>query len=294
VAESQVFDVNLDSSLCLIGSSCPFLEEITIDGAFLCDNEGFIGLLNSENLRELTLYQASKLTCSFLDSLSHQRASLKLLDIRGSPLINSVKNLESLECLETLCLDFVGDIGSEEFESLLLKIGSCLKKLSFRGQGLLQDSFLSTISQTCTELKSISLEACTSFTPNAINALFDNLKSPLTHANLDRVENVTEGVITSLISNHGPHLQILQMNGIENLSQSAMQQLSQSLPCLEKIDISWIRSVDDEILENLVTKSPLLNIIQIFGCYQCTPFALNKEWKNSKDEFIRFMGNEFD
>ena len=54
------------------------------------------------------------------------------------------------------------------------------------------------------------------------------------------------------------------------------------------------RTLDDEILETLLTKAKQLERVDTFGCHVLSPFVLNKGWKNSLGKWIRIVGNEFD
>lgn len=62
---------------------------------------------------------------------------------------------------------------------------------------------------------------------------------------------------------------------------------------LRELNLSWIRSVDDELLKRIADASPLLKKVSLYGCNELTRIAFGIEWKNASHEPIRLVGNEF-
>ncbi|KAL7750316.1 UV-damaged DNA-binding protein rad7 [Sorochytrium milnesiophthora] len=62
---------------------------------------------------------------------------------------------------------------------------------------------------------------------------------------------------------------------------------------LQECDLGWVRCVDDDILESLVSRCSHLRVLRVFGCYKVTECSANKTWINGSGEPLRLIGTEF-
>lgn len=102
-----------------------------------------------------------------------------------------------------------------------------------------------------------------------------------------------DDVVVALINTHGATLQRLNLNGLDELTEYSLGAIAKGCPNMRELDVSWIRNVDDAILEALLANSRALTKVKVYGCNKLSEFIVNRRWLNEEQKEIRFIGNEY-
>ncbi|KAJ3088228.1 hypothetical protein HK102_009238 [Quaeritorhiza haematococci] len=313
----------------LIADRCTYLTSITLGGTFLVNDAAYVTLFKSmhSQLTELKLEDAPKCKKAAIETLVRCSPNLKKLVLKRCANIadEAVQCLKGLKHLEVLELKEIGGgcVKDETLIDVLKAAGPGLKVLSLTSYPEMTDTVLTEgIAPNCTKLKELSIAYCESLTDKGVIELFTKMKSPgLTKLNLKRIVTLTDDALVSAINLHGDTLQKLNVNGLDELTAYALRAISSftstklsqrpglsveqdvvagsdppstSACPIKKIDISWIRCVDDDLFAELVTKCVNLETIKVYGCHKLTEFSLERRWFNGDGSLIRIVGNEFD
>ncbi|KAI8909077.1 hypothetical protein EDD86DRAFT_226770 [Gorgonomyces haynaldii] len=273
-------------------SNLDSLEILDLKGPFLCSAEGWSGLFSSlSNLKSLTLHFSAKLNDESIQDLVKHCPELEHLELHLTTRVSDdgIKALCDLQCLKSLVLSDIGSVQMETILALLDKIGSRLERL-----GLIKfdfdDTVVQKIGQTCTRLGALSLDQCHHLTTEPVAQMLSDLKHPLYELTLNRNNNLENPVLEKAIEHH-KQLQILGLNGLDLLGFDSLSRLKE-LEQLQVLDLSWVRSLSDEILQSLLHGD--MRQVSVFGCQLLTPDLLNGRYKNTDEKWIRISGNEFD
>jgi DNA repair protein RAD7 len=145
----------------------------------------------------------------------------------------------------------------------------------------------------CTSLKKLSLKNCESLTSTALLSYFIDVQPRLEKLNLSRNVHLTDEAIVGVLNTCCSTLQYLNLNGLDELTSHAFTSFSNCVH-LRKLDISWIRCVDDEFFTSMIEKCKWLESVSVYGCHRLTECVLDKTYTNEDGRRIRIIGNEFD
>lgn len=282
-----------DSDLKTLVEGCPYLENIELDGPFLCTDSGMSELGKLSNIESLSISNAAKITEKCISYLVN-KAQLRLLKLRHctsvgkgiGELVNSFSNLEDLR------LEYIGDLTEDEIIAII-KGGKKLKTLSLEGFLNLTDKCLDQIVVSCTSLSMLSLGGCEQLSNKGLGAFFEEFKPLLNYLSLNRVTSLEDDSLLKLISHHRCSLTDLDLNGLDNLTNQSLSDLS-SIPNLKYVDLSWIRNVDNDLLDIITINCKMLTILKVYGCNRLTDDKLNFLRINSNGQQLQIHGNEFD
>jgi hypothetical protein len=287
-----------DDVLDLIGDRCPQLMNLSFTGPFLPSDKAWSKLFsNLTNLRSLRLQFAAKITNQSIQTLVESCPLMEDFELDDCTLVDNagVAHLKKWIHLKKLSLNCIGQVDVSVLEELLSVVGPHLKLLSLNRQSSLEDTILPVIQQYCTSLTTLSLQHCALITTNtqSMVKMLTNLK-PLTSLDLAGNNCVQDDVMYCIANIHGPNLQYLNINGLDDLTSASLFLLVNKCPNLLFLDISWVRAFDDPLFIKLLEISRLLQTIKVFGCNQLLENTLNKEWTNLHSKRVIIQGNEFD
>ncbi|KAJ3006338.1 hypothetical protein HKX48_000171 [Thoreauomyces humboldtii] len=289
-----------DETLKLIGDECPNLESLTLDGPFLPSDAGFADMFKGlgDKLKHLTLRHAAKLNHGAVRTLVDTCPNLVELRLDGCLKLDDegVRLLAGLKDLQVVEIGFMGQTISEESLIYLIEnIGGGLRALLLNGHENLNDKVLTTISTHCTRLQEISLAQCTTITSEGMLSFIRSLRcvNGLSSLNLSRNVHLADDVVVALVNQHGNQLTNLDLNGLDDLTEYALRALSAGVPNMRNLDVSWVRNVDDFMLDELVQKSRHLVKVKVYGCNKLSDVILNRRNVNDDDVELRFVGNEY-
>ncbi|KAJ3259740.1 hypothetical protein HDU77_001704 [Chytriomyces hyalinus] len=294
-----------DAVILNLATHCQSIRSLTIKGAFLVTDNAFETLFRSpisKSLEDLFLENTSKLGMKGIQALAEtcttslQSLSLSHCNVAGGEgvvqILGKMKGLKTLELIE------MGSVSDDDLIGILKEVGNGLTKLSFNGFPNMTDKLLTEgICNYCPNLEHLSLRNNEQVTDEGMLAYLNTTTmsaAPLKSIDLNRLYNLTDSTITSLISHHGASLRRLILNGLDDLTEYALNAIVDGCPLVTELDLSWIRNFDDALFERMVGKCSLLKSVKVFGCNRLTEFSLVKRFSNAEGELIRVLGNEFD
>ncbi|TPX55790.1 hypothetical protein PhCBS80983_g05023 [Powellomyces hirtus] len=290
-----------EDTLKIIGENCELLQSLTLDGPFLPSNQGFITMFNGlgDKLQELTLRHAAKLSKTGVDVLVANSPGLTTLRLDQCLKLDddSIRVLADLKHLQVLEIGFMGEkIAEDSFIHLVQNVGAQLRSLSLNGHVHLSDKVLTeAIAPTCLNLNDLSLEECEGITSDGMLEFIRAFTptSGLTSLSLSRNVHMKDDLLVAIVNAHGPTLLRLNINGLDELTEYSLRAIAAGCPMLRELDVSWIRNVDDFMLEELISKSRPLAKVKVYGCNKLSDVVINRHNINDEGKEIRFVGNEY-
>lgn len=187
-------------------------------------------------------------------------SGLSRLDESCLHLLSTLKKLEVLEIASPTL-----EITDSAVIDLLNSIGSGLKELNLKECILLTDSVLGAIHACCGRLQILSLEECELITGQGIYDLFTNWTKNfgLTHINLRCVTEVSDAALRALLAHSGKRLEVLNLNSCGELTEDSLRYLTDTLQSknrLEEVDLGFVRSVNDSIVEGIIEASDVKRV----------------------------------
>ncbi len=283
-----------DSELKLLSDRCDQVQELVLDGPFLCSDDGFKAIF-SLPLKTLRIGHAAKMTGDSLQELVEKCPQLEELSFEYcGRLKDGARAISRLSKLTALTLNHVGGMDNETLAEIIGSVGSNLRKLSLNGYCNMSDDILKLIATECRHLSDLSLSEASSLTADGFGQFFTLSKACLKSISLHRNVSLTDSVVISLVNQHGPTLENINLNGLDDLTVQALKTLAMGCPRLLSLDVSWIRLVDDEFLEKLLLFSRGLKCIKVYGCNRLTEVTMKKTLCNGAGLPVLVYGNEFD
>ncbi|KAJ2422027.1 UV-damaged DNA-binding protein rad7, partial [Coemansia sp. RSA 2524] len=151
-------------------------------------------------------------------------------------------------------------------------LGAQLRVLDMSGFRDLDDGFMGDMGDHATSLQELALASCDSITGDAMAAFFAR-RNGFTRVDLGRCYMLTDNAVQELVRHSGATLRHLSLNSVDDsLTQNGLLALAgqmfeqctsgkeprlaeQTLGCvgLEVLDVSWVRSTTDNVLETVVS-----------------------------------------
>jgi DNA repair protein RAD7 len=203
---------------------------------------------------------------------------------------NSIKTISKLKSLEHLSLSMIQPerIPNSVLLSLIKTIGPNLRTLSLRGFSNLDDSVLSQIHSSCRNLTKLRITLTTDTTDEGFASLFTNWANPPLHnidlssnrdidnQNPDGPEDQPIGLgaegFAALMHHSGIKLRRLDISACRHIQLQTLLDVfvepGVSFPRLERVDMSFMRDVDDVVLAGLFRAAAgSLKRVELFGCF---------------------------
>jgi DNA repair protein RAD7 len=272
---------------------CPHLTNLELDGPFLCTDSGISELAQLSKLDSLSISNAAKITHESFSYLVNT-LPLQLLKLRHCTSVgNGIGTIiNSFSKLQELRLEFIGDLTQDEIV-MVIKNGGKLKTLCLEGFMNLTDTCLEQIAISCTSLSTLSVGGCEQLSNKGLCSFFQEFKPLLNSLSLNRVTSLEDDSLLKLISRQSGSLTDLDINGLDKLTNQSLKNLG-SISNLKYVDLSWIRNVDNDLLDSLLMNCQLLSILKVYGCNRLTDDKLNLLHTNSIGQKLQIHGNEFD
>jgi hypothetical protein len=234
-----------DDVLDLIGDRCTQLLNLSFTGPFLPTDQAWSRLFSKlPNLRSLRLQFAAKITNQSIELLVQSCPLMEDFELDDCTLVDNdgVAHLKNWIHLRKLSLNCIGQVDVTVLEELLSVVGPNLSLLSLNRQTSLEDTILPVIEKYCTSLSTLSLQHCALITSNtqSMVKMLTALK-PLTSLDLAGNNCIQDDVIYCIANIHGPNLQFLNINGLDDLTNASLFLLVNKCPNLLVLDISWVR-----------------------------------------------------
>ncbi|ORZ37443.1 hypothetical protein BCR44DRAFT_65476 [Catenaria anguillulae PL171] len=115
---------------------------------------------------------------------------------------------------------------------------------------------------------------------------------------LDRCRGInSDAALVPILEQSAPYLKRLALNWMDQVTHRSLMALVDSVgahPVVRDLDLSWVRCVDDPVLEQLVERLPELARVTVFGCNKLTAWAtVLKQWENARGDRVAVIGSEF-
>lgn len=283
-----------DTELKHLSDRCTQVQELDLDGPFLCSDDGLKSLFELP-LKSLRIAHAEKMTGASLEELVLKCSNLQHLSLEycgrlkdGAQVVSGLGNLKSLS------LNHIGGMTNESLMKIIESVGGNLKLLSLNGCNHMSDEVLVMIAKECPNLADLSLSDAPALTGQGFSVFFTASKAHFKSFSIHRNVTLPDSVIISLVNQHGSALEVLNLNGLDELTGHALTTLAVSCPRLLELDVSWIRTVDDEFIDKLISHSRGLKCVKVYGCNRLTEVTMKKALCNSAGHAILVHGNEFD
>ncbi|KAL3232094.1 DNA repair protein RAD7 [Nakaseomyces bracarensis] len=267
-----------NEALLYLAEKLPNLKAIHLDGPFLINENTWIEFfeLMKGRLEEFKISNTHRFSDKALSSLlvncghSLRVLSLVRLDsVFNYALLPQYLNNEQFSSLEIGYPYNDEDVSDEVLINILGQVGHTMKKLVITGCTELTDSFIingigAFIGEN-NQLEELGLEELDQLSNDSLIYLFSQLQFPfLTKCSFRRSIQIGDGTILELLQNSAVQsLKYLDFNSLKDLTKDVLSIIS--CPYLTYIDLAFVRSVDDAIIEKLGNQNPKLQIIEVFG-----------------------------
>ncbi|PWY97194.1 RNI-like protein [Testicularia cyperi] len=229
------------------------------------------------NVRELGLAQIGPLDKTMLQPLEAYGTQLTYLDVSDPGVSAPGVPPKSL--------------GDPELIGLLKAVGENLTYLDLSKNVDLTDKVLEeAIEPHCQKLEQLRMIGCENIETVAMSRMFITWQqrgtAGLRRLHLDRMLKLDDQLMEPLLQHSGPELVELSLNSVDSITDRGLEVLSnaRNLPMLESLDLSFVRAVDDEHLENICRNLPSLKKVFVFGCNRISDFL--------RSDRVRIVGKE--
>lgn len=230
-------------------------------------------------LTNLILTDTARVTADVISSLVDncpnltelRLADLNRFDDECARLLTGLNKLEVLEITNP-----GKEVTDEAIIDVLNSVGSGLKELDLTRCVNLSDAVLDAIHACCVRLQVLSLEDCDLLTDEGIANLFTDWTKNygLSRINFSRVINFSDDALSALLTHSGSNLENLNLNSCGKLTEEGLQTLLvkgvEKMGKLEEIDLGFVRSVDDGVVEGLARRCADLRVVKVWGVPRMT------------------------
>ncbi|ORX88809.1 RNI-like protein [Basidiobolus meristosporus CBS 931.73] len=259
------------------------LKSLSLGGAFLITDQGFIAMLEAlgPQLEKFCVEHTAKLSIQTVEVLSEKCPELREVRLVRCGKMDdlSLKPLEKLTKLEILDISYPGTSPTDDtLISILNHVGSNLTYLGVSDCQLLTDRFLlDGVRPCCPRLRELHIAGCSGISNSGVKELFTDwtLNEGFTGINLARCTTLDDEVLDAVIGHSKSALQYLNLNGLDELSEEGLTRFA-SAKCenLQELDLSWCRAVNDDIIGAFGQNCPALQSLKVWGCHRVTECAL--------------------
>ncbi|KAI5849946.1 hypothetical protein BZA05DRAFT_338899, partial [Tricharina praecox] len=251
------------------------LESLHIRGAFLVSAGVYAKFFETvgPRLKSLSLTSTARTNSDVFEAIAVNCPNLKSLCLSHLARLDDdgVLALENCPKLKSLDISFAGGgITDASVISLLDVIGSGLEELNLSGNMLLTQETLDAIHACCAHLRVLNLNDCELLTDLNITNLFTNWDKNrgLREFHIARPESFGDAALLALATHSGQTLEMLDLTSCGDITKHGLLQALPDFKKLRTIDVGFIRSVDDEVVEAMQERG--ITHITIWGCTKVT------------------------
>lgn len=267
-----------NESLLYISEKLTNLTSIHLDGPFLINESTWDTFFCNMKgrLRGFHVSNTHRFTDNSLGSLL-RNCGQGLLSL-GLARLDSVSNYSLLPQyinnneFHTLAIEYPfneEDVNDEVVINILGQIGQSLRSLVLNGCLELTDSMvingLTAFLGGNNALETLELEGLTSLTTDSLVYFFSGVSLPcLKRCSLKRCHQIGDmATIELLLNSAKDSLQFLGLNSLNQLTKETFSIMS--CPNLSHLDVSFVRCVDDFLVEKIGKQNPKLQLMEVFG-----------------------------
>ncbi|QRW13231.1 DNA-dependent ATPase [Ceratobasidium sp. AG-Ba] len=273
-------------------SHLPHLTHLEIFGAFLARAPSFVEFFNEigGRLEHFLLSHSPRfdLDCcqAMVKNCANNLTELRLcyvgkLDDSWLPLLHTCTNLKRLE------LAFPGGDASltdEPTIELLRTIGTNLEYLNLGGHhSLTDDVLLEGVMPHIAQLKALKMSNSPSLTDEGVSRFFTEYNTQAEFECIKMRQNSTLGSESLRALLGRPTACIMRelvINGWKDVDEESCRMIPKSCPELRKLDVGFVRVVDDYLMKDLLEGLTKVEEISCFGCNRVTESCPKKAGVN--------------
>ncbi|KAK6354342.1 hypothetical protein TWF730_008749 [Orbilia blumenaviensis] len=284
-----------DECLDYYGTQLRQLTSLELYGAFNVTEECYVRFFQTigRRLTEFAIGDTSRFKVAALEALVDNCPDLEVLRLRVITHLDdeSVRLLTGLPNLRVLEITDPGQsITDGPIVDVLNTCGSGLSELTLDGCAELTDETLRAIHYSCGRLDVLNLAEVELLTNDGISQLFTDWPRNygLKELSLKRCDNLQSAGFARIIDHSGRTLEKLSVNSCKDIDVDAWNFLQEvNLPQLEVLDVSFVRSVNDSVVETILKAAPELKSLKVWGCHKITDACT---WR----EGVMLVGREAD
>lgn len=254
-------------------SNLKSIKSLHLRGAFLVTKPAYKRLFEhyGKQLESLTLAESVRVNGEVLASLAENCSNLKHLRLFTVPSVDddALQELAKFTELESLELMHCSEEATDKpLVDILNATGSTLTKLQLAGfPGLTADA-TTAIKASCKNLRTLDIHGAEDLPPAAIVDLFNSwdVTAPLVNLNVSSIFEMDDEGFRAIIQHCGDTVEELNISKCRHISSSVWEEvIEQKLPKLRSLDVSFVRSVNDGVLEGIARGSPDLELVTVWG-----------------------------
>ncbi|EPZ35157.1 hypothetical protein O9G_003646 [Rozella allomycis CSF55] len=286
-------------------SNIPFVESLSITGAFLLTNSALCSLGNhiGSRLKRLSFVESVKFTDQGISDLAQHCPNIEALHFCSNNrfTVNGLLHIKHFRQLRSLKLENCPALTDDCLLAILENISlEELKELSLNKCTNISSSSLDFIDVK--RLKFLDLSNLPKINDECVNKMLEKTKN-LTHLSLAGNLELTDLALKPLVPTLIKKIENLNLNYVRLLSKEMLMDICSSVCKLELIDLSWCSNVDDDVMNALLsfernfTLNPSSNVtkVSVFGCHRISeriPKMIWDEIKNGKtvDSIVKVIG----
>ncbi|KAG6001727.1 hypothetical protein E4U54_001009 [Claviceps lovelessii] len=265
------------------------LESFYLHGANLLSEQKWHELFEKKgtSLKGVQVYYTDKhFGDDTVDVMATHCPNLSRLKIEHNQKLTQkgVEAIGNLSALEYVGLQLQHPLSSTSLSSVVSKIGSHLKTLSFKIVPQADDDVLQAIHESCRMLQKLRITESETMTDQGFTKLFTDWENPpLQQVDLQKCRHIdavhprdnddnvglcSEG-FKALMAHSGSKLVDVNVHACRHISQQAFEQVFHETavyPELRRLEISFCEEVNDFVLGCIFRSCPKMKEVNVFGC----------------------------
>ncbi|KAI8361951.1 hypothetical protein B0O80DRAFT_434744 [Mortierella sp. GBAus27b] len=260
------------------------LTSLSLQGPILITEPSYIELFEivGKKFERFELKHSARFSLEAVKALCQKCPNLQLLRLSDLGLMEDswLEHISELTKLKSLRLrnPEQGRITTDPVAKLLQAIGSGLEELELKGCIDLEDPvLLEGIRPCCMKLDRLNISGCEEFTSEAMESLFKDWSAHgLSYINLENCMALKDAAIAAVTAHSGESLEVFNIKGLDELTKESLLTLDRCENLLT-LDASWVRALDDEVMEHLVGAAPRLHKVLVWGNHRLTECCPTRE-----------------
>ncbi|KAF9970414.1 hypothetical protein BGZ73_006873 [Actinomortierella ambigua] len=270
------------------------LKKLSLTGPFLVTDAAYADFFRTvgSRLEQFDLDHSARFNISAMESLATHCPHLKQLTLGDCmhlsdnwlPWIAKLNKLESLTIRNP-----EHDLSTDLMIDILKAVGGNLQNLELTNCASLEDKILSEgVRELCPNLRRLTLASCEELSSEAFVSLFTDWKanSGLLHVDVSGCVGLKDEALEAIVTHNAHALETLNLSNDDELTSDGLKPL---LRCeyLKRLDVSWVRAFDDELMGALIKAAPKLNQVTVWGDHRLTEYCPTRPG-------LRIVGREAD
>eukprot|EP01134_Creolimax_fragrantissima_P000060 CFRG0060T1 len=273
----------VDEAFAIISSQCPDITSLVLHGSYLVTDKCYAEFFRTHQaLREFDNAWSAKLGEISLKTLAEECKDIEILALKHTSAVDDsvLKYVEQMTTLTHLRLTHMENVTDESVAGVLKAIGGGLEMLDLSGNPQLTEISFQSIGNCCPNLITLILNDNSKLTDEHIE-LFTTKCRKIECLEISGSRDVSNIGVSQIITAYGSQLEVLNLKGVDLVEEDSLKLLTSSCHnTISKLNLSWCRAVNDEIVNELLKTFKRLKILQIWGCYQVTEMSYENAGSN--------------